>query len=66
MISPLFRLHETDEQRIKRILKTGTARECLIEAKHWLKFYQQEENADLEAVDTALSLIDRAERLQSR
>lgn len=65
MISPLFRFYETDEQRIDRLLKIGTARECLIEAKYWLKFYQQEENADLEAVDTALSLSNWSQAINA-
>lgn len=62
-LSPLARSGESDEDRIKRILKEGTAKDCLAEANYWLEFYLNVENAELEPVSTAMALNERAASL---
>lgn len=54
--------HEPDEdyERFNRIIKTGSVKDCMDEAKRWIGFYVDEEDTDLTALSTATMLIDRA------
>jgi hypothetical protein len=61
--SPLARPNEKEEDRIKRLLKEGTAKDCLIEANYWLEYYIEVEDAELEPVSTAMALNERAASL---
>ena len=51
---------ETDEERLGRVLKTGTTKECLHEALYWLAYYVDNDDCDLEPVSTAQQLIEHA------
>ena len=63
MISPLFRLHESDEQRIVRLLQVGSIQECVIEANYWLHYHMTSDSGELEPVVTAMRLLDHAQEL---
>ena len=62
----LERLHaiyqgpKDDYQRINRVLATGSAKDCMNEAKHWIEVYIDDEDAELETLSSATMLIDRA------
>ncbi|GCE22453.1 hypothetical protein [Dictyobacter kobayashii] len=57
--SPLQREGEDNEERIARLLRSGSVHELILEAHYWLGYYQWHEDAD-EALPTAMLLLECA------
>ncbi|GER91151.1 hypothetical protein KDW_53130 [Dictyobacter vulcani] len=58
-ISPLQKEGEDNEERIARLLRTGSVRDLITEAHFWLGYYQWHEDAT-EALPIAMSLLECA------